>query len=215
MGFRSESVTVPWRGRRKTGEVCRVTATMPQATKRSSPCLQPIPLIREECRLLKERSGIAIDDDAWAEIEETAEFRRPLRGRIPGRCRHFPREYRCVAALPSFQRFRILESIRNLRRRGRDERRRNNLRQGAGTARNEGDDHPRPDWSGSSARSSSSTGTTPRDRVDSSAPGPTSGSAMPSVRRGVSGPHRAARRLDDAFSTPALALGRGRDFSME
>ena len=74
-------------------------------------------LIRAECRLLKERSGIAIDDDAWAEIEETAEFRRPLRGRIPGRCRHFPREYRCVAALPSFQRFRILESIRNLRRR--------------------------------------------------------------------------------------------------
>ena len=74
-------------------------------------------LIREECRLLKERSGIVIDDDAWAEIEEMAEFRRPLRGRIPGRCRHFPREYRCVAALPSFQRFRILESIRNLRRR--------------------------------------------------------------------------------------------------
>ena len=43
MGFRSESVTVPSRGRRKTGEGCRLTATMPQATKRSSPCLQPIP----------------------------------------------------------------------------------------------------------------------------------------------------------------------------
>ena len=72
-------------------------------------------LIREECRLLKERSGIAVADDAWAEIEAAAEFRRPLKGRIPGRCRHFPDEHRCVAALPSFQRFRILERIRNLR----------------------------------------------------------------------------------------------------
>lgn len=72
-------------------------------------------LIREECRLLKESSGIAVDDDAWAKIEAAAEFRRPLKGRVPGRCRHFPDELRCVAALPSFQRFRILESIRNLR----------------------------------------------------------------------------------------------------
>ena len=29
-------------------------------------------LIRQECRLLKERSGIAVDDDAWAEIEAAA-----------------------------------------------------------------------------------------------------------------------------------------------
>lgn len=74
-------------------------------------------LIREECRLLKERSGIAVDDDAWAEIEEAAGFRRPLRSRTPGRCQHFPDEHRCVAALPSFQRFRILDRIRNLRHR--------------------------------------------------------------------------------------------------
>ena len=74
-------------------------------------------LIREECRLLKERSGIAVDDDAWAEIEAAAEFRRPLKSRTPGRCGHFPGEYRCVAALPSFQRFRILERIRDLRHR--------------------------------------------------------------------------------------------------
>lgn len=74
-------------------------------------------LIREECRLLKENSGIAVGDDAWAGIEAAAEFRRPLKGRIPGRCRHFPDEYRCVAALPSFQRFRTLERIRNLRHR--------------------------------------------------------------------------------------------------
>ena len=74
-------------------------------------------LIREECRLLKERSGIAVDDDAWAEIEAAAEFRRPLKSRTPGRCGHFPGEYRCVAALPSFQSFRILERIRDLRHR--------------------------------------------------------------------------------------------------
>lgn len=74
-------------------------------------------LIREECRLLKESSGIVVDDSAWARIEAAAEFRRPLKGRVPGRCQHFPEEYRCVAALPSFQRFRILESIRNLRHR--------------------------------------------------------------------------------------------------
>ena len=74
-------------------------------------------LIREECRLLKGSSGIAVADDAWAEIEAAAEFRRPLEGRIPGRCRHFPDEHRCVAALPGFQRFRILERIRNLRHR--------------------------------------------------------------------------------------------------
>ena len=72
-------------------------------------------LIQEECRLLREKSGIPVDDDAWARIEAAAEFRRPLKSRTPGRCRHFPGRYRCVAALPSFQRFRILESVNNLR----------------------------------------------------------------------------------------------------
>lgn len=72
-------------------------------------------LIRDECELLRERSGIPIDDDAWKRIEEAAEFRRPLKSRTPGRCRYFPDRYRCVAALPSFQRFRILENVSNLR----------------------------------------------------------------------------------------------------
>lgn len=72
-------------------------------------------LIREECRLLRERSGVSIEDDAWARIEVAAEFRRPLKSKTPGRCRHFPARYRCVAALPSFQRFRILENVSNLR----------------------------------------------------------------------------------------------------
>lgn len=73
------------------------------------------PLIREECRMLRDRSGVEVDSAAWARIEEAAEFRRPLKGRIPGRCRHLPDRPRCVAALPSYQRFRILEGVANLR----------------------------------------------------------------------------------------------------
>ena len=73
------------------------------------------PLIREECRMLRDRSGVEVDSGAWARIEEAAEFRRPLKGRIPGRCRHLPDRPRCVAALPSYQRFRILEGVANLR----------------------------------------------------------------------------------------------------
>lgn len=73
------------------------------------------PLIREECRMLRDRSGVEIEKDAWERIEKAAEFRRPLKGRIPGRCRHLPDRPRCVAALPSYQRFRILEGVANLR----------------------------------------------------------------------------------------------------
>ena len=73
------------------------------------------PLIREECRMLRDRSGVEIDSGAWARIEKAAEFRRPLKGRIPGRCRHLPDRPRCVAALPSYQRFRIFEGVANLR----------------------------------------------------------------------------------------------------
>ena len=72
-------------------------------------------LIREECGLLKEKSGVEVDPDKWAAIEEAAEFRRPLWAKLPGRCRYLPNEHRCVVALPSFQRFRILKSIDNLR----------------------------------------------------------------------------------------------------
>ncbi len=72
-------------------------------------------LVRKECEKLRGDSGIRIDDDAWARIEEAAEFRRPLQARTPGRCRWFPGEYRCVTALPSFQRFRSLQQATNLR----------------------------------------------------------------------------------------------------
>ncbi|MDE0704938.1 MAG: hypothetical protein OXH59_14595 [Rhodospirillaceae bacterium] len=72
-------------------------------------------LIREECDLIRENSGVAVDDAAWEKIAEAAGFRRPLQGKEPGRCTYFPNEYRCVSALPSYQRFRLLESIDNLR----------------------------------------------------------------------------------------------------
>lgn len=72
-------------------------------------------LIQEECALLRERSGVSIDDDAWDRIEEAAEFRRPLKSKTPGKCRYFHDLHRCIAALPSFQRFRILKSVSDLR----------------------------------------------------------------------------------------------------
>ena len=76
-------------------------------------------LVREECEKLRKASGIQVDDNSWAHIEEAAEFRRPLQVKTPGPCRYFPDEYRCVAALPSFQWFRSLEQAANLRdRRG-------------------------------------------------------------------------------------------------
>lgn len=74
-------------------------------------------LLREEARLLRERQKqrIFVSDEAWAQIEAAAEFRRPLKAKTPGRCRHFRDEFRCVRALPSFQLFRILEQANNLR----------------------------------------------------------------------------------------------------
>jgi hypothetical protein len=77
-------------------------------------------LIREETRLLRERQKehVPIRNDDWARIEEAAEFRRPLKAKMPGFCLHFPKDRRCLRALPSFQRFRILEQISHLRDQG-------------------------------------------------------------------------------------------------
>jgi hypothetical protein len=74
-------------------------------------------LSREEARLLRDcqRKNVMVSDEQWADIEEKAEFRRNLKAKMPGRCRHFPEEFRCVRALPSFQRFRNLEQVNHLR----------------------------------------------------------------------------------------------------
>ena len=110
--FRKRHSTLAWQkqnlSRRPQGEDARSY----EAFRFLSPTW---PLIREECRMLRDRSGVEVDSGAWARIEEAAEFRRPLKGRIPGRCRHLPDRPRCVAALPSYQRFRILEGVANLR----------------------------------------------------------------------------------------------------
>lgn len=73
-------------------------------------------LIWEECeRLKRSHPNIAIDEDVWGKIKETAEYRRSLKAKIPGLCEYFPQRYRCIRALPSFQRFRILEQVSHLR----------------------------------------------------------------------------------------------------
>lgn len=74
-------------------------------------------LVWEEALLLRARQQrtVPIRDDHWAKIEEAAEFRRSLKAKMPGRCRWFPDEFRCVRALPSYQRFRILEQVSHLR----------------------------------------------------------------------------------------------------
>src|SRR5690606_16807154 len=58
-------------------------------------------LIREEARKLREAQSqrVNISEEAWARVEAAAEFRRPLKAKTPGRCRHFPKEFRCVRAL--------------------------------------------------------------------------------------------------------------------
>src|SRR5260221_106476 len=75
-------------------------------------------LVRQEALLLRTRQApnVPISDDAWSRIEEAAAFRRSLKAKKPGMCRWFRDEFRCVRALPSFQRFRILEQISHLRR---------------------------------------------------------------------------------------------------
>jgi CRISPR-associated endonuclease Csn1 len=74
-------------------------------------------LVMEEARLLRERqeSNVPADEQAWAAIEAAAEFRRSLQATTPGTCQYFRQERRCVRALPSFQRFRILQQVSNLR----------------------------------------------------------------------------------------------------
>lgn len=75
-------------------------------------------IIWEECEKLREAArtaSIIIDDEAWSRIKGAAEFRRELEAKEPGRCKYFKDEYRCIRALSSFQQFRILEQISNLR----------------------------------------------------------------------------------------------------
>lgn len=113
--FRKRHHSLSWQWRNKKNEPKDgSSAPSYKAFRFLSPTFS---LIREECGLLREASGIGIDDSAWARIEEAAEFRRPLKAKVPGRCRYFPDKHRCVVALPSFQRFRILQSISHLRHR--------------------------------------------------------------------------------------------------
>ena len=76
-----------------------------------------VDLILEEAAALRAAQApyFTVDDTAWDEIIQAGIYRRPLRAKIPGFCTYFSDEYRTVVALPSFQKFRIVEAIDNLR----------------------------------------------------------------------------------------------------
>lgn len=85
------------------------------------PFLSPtFDLIWEEAERLREAQAKSapVDDALWQQIKERASFRRLLRPSRPGRCEFLPDEWRCVRALPSYQEFRILQQVDNLRRPG-------------------------------------------------------------------------------------------------
>ena len=84
-----------------------------------------------EDRALLERNGLADFDALWArqaalnpalfteaaraDLRDTLLHQRPLRPVKPGRCTLLPDEERALLALPSQQRFRILQEVNHLR----------------------------------------------------------------------------------------------------
>ena len=62
-----------------------------------------------------QRTRQKLTDEDWTRLEDTIFFQRALRPVMPGRCRFEPSEYRAAKALPSAQRFRILQEAGNLR----------------------------------------------------------------------------------------------------
>lgn len=83
------------------------------------PFLSPtFELMWEEAKALREaqKDKFQIADDLWKQIKKSAEFRRLLKPTKPGRCEFIPTEWRCIRALPTFQEFRILQQVDNLRR---------------------------------------------------------------------------------------------------
>lgn len=60
------------------------------------------------------------NENARRELKDILLFQRPLKPVSPGRCTFFPSDERAPLALPSVQRFRILQELNNLRIIGRD-----------------------------------------------------------------------------------------------
>ncbi|UYN93472.1 MAG: hypothetical protein KIT25_15585 [Enhydrobacter sp.] len=82
------------------------------------PFLSPtFELMWEEAEALRvaQKSKVPIPDDVWADIKRKAQFRRLLKPTKPGRCQFLRNEWRCIRALPTFQEFRILQQVDNLR----------------------------------------------------------------------------------------------------
>ncbi|MBM3557835.1 MAG: hypothetical protein FJX47_20035, partial [Alphaproteobacteria bacterium] len=74
-------------------------------------------LMWEEASKIRAAQATAfpIAEADWQGIEEAAGARGALKPKKPGRCQYLPEEFRCVRALPSFQEFRVLEQVANLR----------------------------------------------------------------------------------------------------
>lgn len=75
-------------------------------------------MYEEEFKALKEAQksfGCDWDEDVWVTIENYIFFQRPLKKPISGKCILYKGCLRAPRALPSFQRFRILQDLANLK----------------------------------------------------------------------------------------------------
>lgn len=97
--------------RKKEGEPAKSYELFPFLTPTSTLLLEEVAKLREA-----QQQTVPISDAIWAEILEKAEFRRALKAREPGPCQYFKEtDLRCVRALPSFQEFRMLEQLSQVR----------------------------------------------------------------------------------------------------
>lgn len=85
------------------------------------PFLSPtFELMWDEAKALRaaQADKVKISDELWEKIKKKADFRRLLKPTKPGRCEFIRSEWRCIRALPTFQEFRILQQVDNLRTQG-------------------------------------------------------------------------------------------------
>ena len=72
-------------------------------------------MTEQELKKIREKQRGLVDDAIWDKIEDTILFQRPLKPVNPGLCQFEEGELRAPTALPSVQRFRILQELANLR----------------------------------------------------------------------------------------------------
>ena len=72
-------------------------------------------MTEQELKKIRKKQKDLVDDAIWNKIEDTILFQRPLNPAKPGVCQFEEGELRAPTALPSVQRFRILQELANLR----------------------------------------------------------------------------------------------------